>query len=156
MRQDLKKSMIMKGCTSGKCSLIFKCDVLAIALLRIENSTSFLPCITPKSWQKHKFHSYSNTMLISTKFIQKHVALCQFWSKSLKISSNLIIWSEYWSNFFCHFLEFHKNSMVIYSYLTVKVGLPNSDRIPAKNIIKILSFCIRSVNSEKISSFTRF
>ena len=30
---------------------IFKCDVLAIALLRIENSTS---CITPKSWQKSK------------------------------------------------------------------------------------------------------
>ena len=35
--------------TSSDLVLIFMCDVLAIALLRIENSTSFLPCITPKS-----------------------------------------------------------------------------------------------------------
>ena len=40
--------------------LIFKCDVLAIALLRIKILPSFLPSfhwdkITSKSWQKHQF-----------------------------------------------------------------------------------------------------
>jgi hypothetical protein len=58
------------------CNL-FKCDVLSIALLRIENSTSFLPSvITPKSCQKHKFHSYSNTLAdfnnVNKEFLSKN------------------------------------------------------------------------------------
>ena len=56
-----------------------KCDVLAIALLRIHNSSFFLPSIEtkswkkPKSWQTNQFLSYTNNFNnVNKEFLPKN------------------------------------------------------------------------------------